>query len=613
MKSIFKLSIVSFLFGFNSFQIYSQSLKDTLKIDEVVVTGTRIQIARNNMPVNVTIIKNEDLDEIEESAVLPVLSRKVPGLFVTERGITGFGVGSSMAGQVSIRGVGASPNTQVLMLIDGHPQYMGIFGHPLPNSYVASDFERIEIIKGPASILYGSNAMGGVINFITKRQEKDGISGEARLAYGSYNTQKYMANAGFRKKGFNLMFSYNHDQTDGHRDSSAFTIDNAYLKTGYDLSKHFTISADFNIAKFNSEDPGIITHPALFKADIERGKTSVFIRNAFEKTEGGILGFYNFGKHSLSDGWESTDSNYGLSLFQSLKYIKNNLISLGFDAKNVGGKGNSGMARDVWKSVTEIAGYVFTQQRLDKLTLSAGMRLENNSSYGNELVPQLGAAYNFTEKTSLKASLAKGFRSPTVMEIFIFMPNPDLKPERTLNYELSLNKLLLDNKISAEITVFMIDGSNLIKLVTNDTPPPPNKRVNIGEFSNKGLELAVNYQINESLKTDMSYSFLKMDTPIVAAPENQFYLGLNYKFNKFTFSLQSNYIGGLYVNVGDDSGSNPDVLEEYLLINAGIKYRPVKSIEIFISGKNLTDTKYQIDNGYPMPGINLMTGVGVKF
>lgn len=92
---------------------------------------------------------------------------------------------------------------------------MSIFGHPLSDSYVASDVEKVEVIRGPASILYGSNAMGGVINIITCKQTQDGFNGDARFMYGSYNTQKYLAAGGYKRDKLSVFASINHDQIEG--------------------------------------------------------------------------------------------------------------------------------------------------------------------------------------------------------------------------------------------------------------------------------------------------------------------------------------------------------------------------------------------------------------
>ena len=159
------------------------NLSDTIQIKEVVVTGTPVKVTRDNVPMSVSVVNKTQIEESDESALLPVLNGRVPGLFVTERGITGFGVATGSAGQISIRGIGGNPTTGVLMLIDGHPQFMGIMGHPLPDSYVASDVERVEVIRGPASILYGTNAMGGAVPFqspIVRTQALQATEGTSR-------------------------------------------------------------------------------------------------------------------------------------------------------------------------------------------------------------------------------------------------------------------------------------------------------------------------------------------------------------------------------------------------------------------------------------------------
>jgi outer membrane receptor protein involved in Fe transport len=602
MKRLFTYISLAAISG----SLMAQDLRDTLFIDEVVVTGSRIEISRNNMPVNVSVLTKADLNEVEESAVLPLLGRKIPGMFVTESGVTGFGVGSTGSGQINMRGVGSAPNTQVLILVDGQPQYMGIFGHPLPNSYVASDMERVEVIKGPGSILYGSNAMGGVVNFITKRPETDGFTGNARIAYGSFNTQKYMVNGGYKKNKFSVFGSINRDKTDGHRDSSSFNITNAYGKLGYKVHPALELIADFTIAEFLSLDPGRdFENPPVFIADIVRGKASFTIKNDFDISRGSLYAFYNFGDHELSDGWRSHDVNYGISLFQGIELPYNSLLTMGVDYKSFGGRGSLGMSANQWKTISETGVYaIMRHEILDVLNLSYGIRREDNSIYGDEWVPQGGISWNALDETTLKLSISKGFRSPTLMETYVYLPNPLLEPERMMNYELSLSQSLLEGKLLADASVFLLEGSNIIQVQPNALPPPPSKRVNTGEFSNKGFEIEFNYRLNKQFSSHVSYSFLHTEKPLLAAPGHQLFGGMNYRIGKFGTAIQGHYVGGLISNLAAS-----DSKENYVLLNASLRYKPVSLLEVFVSGKNLLNQKYQINNGYPMPGVHFMAGI----
>ena len=615
MKKYFSRNILITMF-FGAFTSgLAQSVNDTLTIDEVVVTGSKVEISRKNMPVNISVVSKEDMNEINETTALTTISSRVPGVFVTERGVIGFSVGPNSAGQVSIRGVSGAPNTGVLVLVDGSPQFMGLFGHPLPNSYVSSDLEKVEIIKGPASILYGSNAMGGAINFITKKPEKDGIAGEAGVGYGSFNTLKYMANLGFKKNNFSMFLSYNHDQTDGHRDSSSFKIDNAYIKAGYQLNRNISVSADYNVAKLYSIDPGMESNPKSFTADILRGKASFSVKNVYDRIEGGLTSFVNYGEHSLSDGWISTDANYGFSLYEGLKLFEGSTITLGADYKNFGVKGNNipNEYKDTWVSINEMAGYIFARQNINKLSVSAGLRVENNSNYGNELVPQAGVAYNLSANSNMKASVSKGFRSPLVMESYLFLPNPNLNPESIMNYEIGLAQSLFKNRVSADLSLFWLEGKNAIEVIPNDAPPPPMKRANSGSFTHKGFEIETRIHLLQNLKSEITYSYLNMKSPRLGAPENQLFAGINYRVEKYSFILQGSYIGGLYSRLVSTFPVQDAVVEDYFLLNAGIKYRPLKWVELYISAKNILNEEYEINFGYPMPGINVMTGLNLKF
>jgi vitamin B12 transporter len=159
----------------------------TYKIDEVVVTGSRMQTDVRHLSQTVTVVDRSKIAGSLQPNVMPVLSEQVPGLFVTSRGIMGYGVSGGAAGNISLRGLSGS-SSRFLVLIDGHPQYAGIFGHPITDSYQSFMTERVEVLRGPASMLYGSNAMGGVVNIVTRKMQDDGVKTNMHVGYGSYNT-----------------------------------------------------------------------------------------------------------------------------------------------------------------------------------------------------------------------------------------------------------------------------------------------------------------------------------------------------------------------------------------------------------------------------------------
>lgn len=603
-----KNSLLSlFLFAFPVFSA-AQVNPDTLKsqnLDEVVVTATKSKVSRNNVAFSVTVVKEEHIEQSSESALLPVLSESVPGLFVTERGVTGFGVAAGSAGQISIRGIGGSPSTQVLVLLNGNPQFMGLMGHPLPDSYVASDAQRVEVIRGPASTLYGSNAMGGVINIITKEQNKEGMSLNSRITAGSYNTYKYMVNGGIRKNRLNIFASFNHDRTDGHRDSSEFAISNGYLRGGYEISKSLTMNADFSVAGYEASDPGPDFGKAGNKIDITRGMGALSLENRFKQSNGSARFFYNFGVHDISDGFHSDDSNYGLILYQAFNFLKGNTITFGLDGKIYGGKARQESRSIGDTTVKELAGYIFIHQNIGaKFSLNGGFRLEHHSVYGSEPVPSIGASWRPAAATTVKTSISKGFRSPTIRELYLFLPaNENLKPERMVSAEAAILQKLANNKVLLELTVFRSEGSNLIKTLVNTGKP---QNVNTGSFLNTGVELSTRWQILQDLSFTGNYSYINMKTPVIATPEIQASSSLNYRRGIFGFSLSVQNISNLYLTTSPKS-----VTEDYTLLNTRISCRLTKMFGIFLKLENLLNEKYSINNGYPMPGFLAFGGLNL--
>lgn len=607
------LSLLAFVImispAFSQEKIHS-ILQDTVNLDEVVVTGTAVKVNRYNVPMAVSVVNNLQIAESNETSLLPILNGRVPGLFVTERGVMGFGVATNAAGQISIRGIGGSPTTGVLMLIDGHPQFMGIFGHPLPDSYVASDVERVEVIRGPASILYGSNAMGGVINIITKKQTKEGFSGNANIMYGSFNTQKYMASAGYKKDKFSIFASVNHDQTDGHRPNSDFNITNGYLKMSYQAGDHINVNSDFSLAHFKTTDPGPDTINAVpgSSLNITRGYWSFAVDNNYEKYSGSAKLFYNFGEHKISDGFHSTDANYGLNIYESIKLLKGNNLTIGADYLNYGGMaenekamGGQGM---IFKDTTvyDAGIYGFMQQTLfDRLTLNAGLRLQDHQVYGTKWIPAGGLAYKISGHTTLKASIARGFRSPTIQELYIWNHNVNLSPETIMSYETGLLQSVFNQKLKLELTGYIVKGDNMIITV------PLQGLQNAGKVSNKGIEFAANANPVKDLGLNLTYSFINMESPVYATPKHHLFLSCDYRLKNWflTASVQ-------YVNHLDTDPSTKVSFQNYTLLNSKVSYQVWKFTELFISTENILNQKYENNRYYPMPGITVFGGIKMK-
>ncbi|MDP3436976.1 MAG: TonB-dependent receptor [Bacteroidales bacterium] len=603
-------------------------IKDTLKavnLNSVVISANKTKVNRNNVPLTISVLEKEDIETGGNSALLPILSQHVPGLFVTQRGVIGFGVSSGSAGEINIRGVGQG--NKVLMLFDGQPQWAGLFGHSLPDLYVSSDVERVEVIRGPGSLLYGSNAMGGVVNIITRKFKGDGRESRARVSYGSYNTQKYMVNNGYNKGRFSSFVSVNHDRSDGHRSNSEFKITNGFAKAGYKIGEHFNLSGNVSVAKIYSENPGRKDDPITQnEMDIMRASASISLENTHKYGSGALQVFVNAGDHEINDGYKvgelprsylfnSNDHNYGVMLYESLRVFKGNSFTLGFDYKNWGGKAwNSSIASGTNttlsdRNVHETAGYFIVQQEFfDILTINGGLRFEYSSSFLSEWVPQIGLTIKAFPNNVIKGSISKGYRSPNIREMYMFPPqNPNLMPESMVNFELSVGQTMLNSNLIAELSLFYIDGWNMIETLRINGIP---KNLNTGFFDNRGFEMMASYRVKPNLRADFNYSYLKTSKPLLAAPTHKLYLSMGYSPGPFILNLNSQYIGGLYLNTATK------LQENYLLFNVRASYKRLigtLDTRFFINGDNITGVSYSVNEGFPMPGVIISAGIDLNF
>jgi len=611
---------------------HAAELSDTL-IQEVVITGTRSATDVRHLSQTVNVIDRAAIEETNRSSLLPLLTEQVPGLFITQRGYAGFGVSDGAAGTISMRGLtGSGTAVRTLVLIDGHPNYAGIFGHPIADSYQSLMTERVEVLRGPASMLYGSYAMSGVINIVTKKPQ-DGTHAYLHAGYGSFNTAETEFSVNTHKDKLSAVASASYNRTDGHRDNLNFEQFGGYAKLAYDISKNWNASANVDVTRFKASYPGPETAPLTdADQDITRGTASLFIENNYDRTSGGASVFHSWGDHWINDGYQkgneepkdfrftSYDEMTGVSAWQSVNLFEGNRITLGVDYYRYGGKvvydsiGNRTDSLLIDKREHELAGYIEVRQDIGSwMTLNAGLRADHHFSIGTELVPQFGAAFHLPANAEIKLSAAKGFRYPTFKDNYLFLPkNPDLEPESLWNYELSFSQTLLSGRLYYGINLFHMDVKNTIQALPKNGAP---LNQNTGELKNSGVEVEASYLISKSFTLNGNYSYLKMETPVVGAPEHKVYMGGSYNKDRWHASTGLQYINSLYTTPSKPKPATVlaalDKKEDFLLWNARVSYQLNDMVQLWVNGDNLLNTKYQIIAGYPMPGIAFMAGFNV--
>ena len=598
------------------------SLEVAHPIQEVIVTGNHTTLNTRLLTSTKTTIEREAIDTDNRPSLLPTLAEQVPGLFITSRGVMGYGVSTGAAGTMSIRGVGGAPTTGVMVLIDGNPQYMGLMGHPIADAYQSALAERVEVVRGPASVIYGSNAMGGVMNIITRKLPHDGSQTDLHLGYGSYNTLQTNLTNRINKGRVSSTITGSYDRSDGHRKNMNFEQYGGAAKIDVKLSERWNISTNINITHFNSSNPGTISAPLIDNdARITRASSYISLNNSSEATQGSINIYYNYGLHRINDGYSegespldyrfrSQDMTTGVAAYQCFSLWNNNRTTVGADYQLSGGKALNRYLDEredkliVDKYMHNIAGYVNTQQSfLHWMMLDLGMRFDYKSNSGNAWVPQGGLSFFLPHNMQVKAIVSKGFRFPTIREMYMFPPqNPNLLPEQLMNYELSFNHRL--RAISYGVNIFHIDGKNMIQTIMQDGRP---LNVNTNKVENSGIEAEMAVQIAKRWRVMANYSYLYMKYPVLAAPEHKLFCSLRYTAKRWSAGSSIQLINGLITQ------REPLQKQNYLLWNADIEFRATSSIELYARAENMLNQKYEINAGFPMPGATINAGIKLHF
>jgi outer membrane cobalamin receptor len=571
----------------------------------VVVTATATRKAVKDCSSSVSVVSSQDIRAISASNALNLLNF-LPGVFVQRTGDFG-------RADVDIRGIGQR-GRRINILVDGRPEKMGLYGCTVTHAFPLDNVERIEVVRGPSSVLYGSEAFGGVVNIITRNPE-EGLETDLSASYGSFNTQQLNLRHGGKLKRWIYYLTFDRRRSDGHRENSSYNGNAFTGKLSYDFSDRFQLSLQGKYFDGKKYEAGAVDLPLSdFWNDYKRGAVDLTMKAGDERDEFFLKVYRNFGHHRFSDGWHSRDYINGGVLRYTTHRILNNELVCGVDFRVLGGKSYN-WPQGQWDK-NEAA--VFVQDEYvvhQRWILSAGFRLHRDSLFGIEGCPHWGIVFKVSEKTTLRASINKGFRSPQLNELYMFpTANSDLKPERVWNYEVGFDQKIGD-WMNLGAAVYRMRGSNLIETALNPSPPPQFKFQNRGEFTFYGAELNIRAALSRSLSAFLFYTYLDPGEKTKGRAGQKWDFSLRFENDDVFTSLQTQYITDYYA---EDFAQYR--LPSYFLLNLRFELNALSFLGIFVEMNNILDKDYLIyvdmpgieAGSYPMPGRSLNIGFSIK-
>ena len=605
-KKAFLLTLVSTAVCVNAV-VAADSLK-VYQLDEIVVTATRLDIPYRNLPISMDVIRKGEIDLSDANSATDAIA-SLPGVFVERTGDFG-------RADVSIRGLG-NMGRRLSVLMDGHPVKMGLFGCTITHALPLTNIARIEVIRAPASVLYGSDALGGIINIVTS-SPPDRATLEAQATYGSFSTFKYRLFNGATIGPVGYTFSLDRRQSDGHLPNSAYEGTDLSAKIAF---RHSPTRVTFFAKYFDGhkEEPALATDPAGTVSDVwndyRRGSLDLEVRQPVGTANLSVKLYDEFGEHEFSDGWHSKDHSRGI--MTHLSWNMNDWIDVncGLDVRRQSGDRLS-QPEGSW-SKTEYGAYAFSSNTLtDWLSATFGLRVNWDEISGQTLSPHAGAMVRLGNETQLRLSASKGFRSPQLNELYLFpSSNQDLLPEVVWNYEVGIERRF-GNFADISLAGYLLKGTDFIELVPQSTPPPMFRFENTGSIDFRGLEGTLTLAPSPRFQARISYSYLDPKEKTRGRPGNKLNINLAARYLQADFTTNIEYVSKYYA--ADD---HQQKIPAYAVVDFKVAREIHNGVSGFFSVKNLLDEDYEIyveipggkSGLYEMPGRRYLVGLAVQW
>ena len=611
------------------------------KTEEIVITATRIETASREVGSSITVITNQQIEERQNTTVLEVL-RTVPAVDVVRSGGPG--------GQTSVFIRGAK-SEHTLVLIDGIEMNDPITpGRSYDFANLTTDnIERIEIIRGPQSTLYGSDAIGGVINIITKRG-KGKPRGFMSAEGGSFNTFTEKAGVSGGNQWANYSLGISRWDTDGI--SAANEKDGNHEKDGYENT---SISTRLGVTPAENLDTDFILRYINAKADIDNSggvggddpNNKADSEQLFLRTQARLSLFNDLWEQKLGfsltdldrDYRNDTDADHPSDLDRSsydgkiLKFDwqhnlylhETNTLTLGVENEEEKGKSKY-YSESAWgpyssnfkeKTARTTGYYLQDQVKLwDSWFTTLGVRLDDHSKFGSETTYRITSAYLVRQTgTKLKGTYGTGFKAPSLYQLYSHpYGDQNLDPEESTGWDIGVEQSLFDKKLILGVTYFSNEFDELIEFESGTS-----KYINVAEAEAKGVEVFASVRPIGDLTFRASYTYTDTEDKetgkdLLRRAQNKFGLDVNYQFmDKGNVNLSLVYVGKRDDNDYSTWPATRVELDDYVLANLAASYDITRNIQVFGRVENFLDEDYEEVKGFGTPELSAFAGCKLSF
>lgn len=574
--------------------------------EEVIITAPRIG---GDETAASSTVEGDELRQSPRPSLLEAVSHQTPGMYVSSRGIGLHGIAEGASGGISIRGLGGSPNTQVLVVVDGVPDYQGIFGHPMPDAYVADLVEEVEVVPGGDSVLYGTNALGGVVAIESRWRTRPGHELHLRGGFGGYDSYLLQPVLLGHWGDWDLAAAFHGRGSRGHRAGAGGDLQVGQLAARVWTSGASRLALRGRVIHMRGADPG----PASFPNpdhwfDVLRLNASALLEVFSDRADWRAMVFAAGGRHNLYSGFSSLDLLTGGHLECRLQAHRTVELLLGASADYVDGRVDD-RAWGTTEPVAWTANLALYQQvrwrPLERLTLVGGLRQNLSSAYGPLLLYKAGVRYRPWRGGVLRARIAANFRQPTLRERYLPFPvaNPDLEPERSRNLDAGIVQRL-GRYLEIEATFFLTEAFDFIKYFGSW---PTAEVVNLDHVVYPGVEGRI--ALRDLGPFDFSFGGAWMDVGRYTRqnPAAKVDGSLRLSWRGLRATLRGEWVTGLYQN---NYGRDP--IDDVLFFDLDLRYLfEDTGLELFAMVRNLLDQAYAYVTDYPMPGFHLFCGLEV--